>query len=211
MSDDKESRHTFAARAAEHGKVRAVLEGFAYLPPFNSLFHKEAPYAAESYWYCMGGLTFLMFIFLTVSGTVLALFGPYWWLQTPAGLFFKSFHYWAAQAFFFFLLLHLFRVWAVGAYRGKRYVNWLVGLVTFLLALAENLFGLLSRGDWESQFVSMHSGDMLFSQPIFLHLLSPANFAADLTIHIALIPVILVVLILAHVTLVRLQGIARPL
>ncbi len=208
-----ESAHgdSFEARVAEHGKVRAVLESFAYLPPFNGLFHKEAPYATESYWYCMGGLTFLMFIFLTVSGIVLALMGPYWWLQTPAGLFFKAFHYWTAQAFFFFLLLHLFRVWAVGAYRGKRYINWIIGLVTFLLALGENLFGLLARGDWESQFVSMHSGDMLFTQPIFFNLLSPANFSADLTIHIALIPVILAVLILAHVTLVRLQGIARPL
>jgi hypothetical protein len=36
-----------------------------------------------------------------------------------------------------------------------------------MLAMGENLFGLLARGDWESLFVSMHSDDMLFVQPFF--------------------------------------------
>ena len=77
--------------------------------------------------------------------------------------------------------------------------------------LGENLFGLLARGDWESQFVAMHSDDMLFVQPYFFSLFSPANFTADLAIHVAVIPVILFTLIMGHLTLVRLQGIARPL
>ncbi len=80
-----------------------------------------------------------------------------------------------------------------------------------LLALGENLFGLLARGDWESQFVAMHSDDMLFTQPFFFHLFSPANFTADLTIHIAVIPVVIFALILAHVVLIRLQGLSKPL
>jgi quinol-cytochrome oxidoreductase complex cytochrome b subunit len=52
---------------------------------------------------------------------------------------------------------------------------------------------------------------MLFVQPYFFSLFSPANFSADLAIHVAVIPVILFGLIMAHLTLVRLQGIARPL
>ncbi len=80
-----------------------------------------------------------------------------------------------------------------------------------MLAMGENLFGLLARGDWESQFVSMHSDDMLFVQPFFFNLFSPANFTADLTIHIAVIPVIIFGLILAHIVLIRLQGLNQPL
>lgn len=80
-----------------------------------------------------------------------------------------------------------------------------------MLAMGENLFGLLARGDWESQFVSMHSDDMLFLQPFFFHLFSPGNFTADLTIHIALLPVAIFSLILAHVVLIRLQGLSKPL
>ena len=136
--------HSYRARVAEHGRFRAVMESFAYLPPFGGLFKKTSPFYAESYWYCMGGITFLMFVYLTISGILLAWLGPFWWLTSPVGKALKGSHYWAAQAFFF-------------------------------------------------------------------HLFSPANFSADLAIHVAVIPVILFGLIMAHLTLVRLQGIARPL
>lgn len=201
----------FHNRVAEHGRFRAVLESFAYIRPFGGMFGKIAPLYAESYWYAMGGLTFLMFVFLTASGVVLSLLGPYWWLTNSFGRFVKSFHYWSAQGFFFFALLHLFRVWATGSFRGRRLVNWWIGLAIFMLALGENLFGLLARGDWESQFVSMHSDDMLFVQPFFFHLFSPANFAADLAIHIAVLPVVIGALILAHIVLIRIHGMSRPL
>lgn len=208
---DEAQLDSFQHRVAEHGRVRAILESFAYIKPFGGMFGKVVPFYAESYWYAMGGLTFLMFVLLTFSGVILAWLGPYWWLTNPVGQFLKSFHYWSAQAFFFFALLHLFRVWATGSYRGRRIVNWWIGLVIFMLALGENLFGLLARGDWESQFVSMHSDDMLFIQPFFFNLFSPANFTADLALHIAVLPVIIFGLFLAHVVLVRIMGVSRPL
>src|SRR5262249_31084804 len=160
-----------------------------------------SPFYAESYWYCMGGITFLMFVYLTLSGIILAWLGPFWWLTSPVGQALKGSHYWAAQAFFFFLVLHLIRVWATGSFRG---LSWLLGSAVLLLGLGENLFGLLARGDWESQFVAMHSDNMLFTEPFFFHLFSPANFGADLAIHVAVIPVILFALIIGHLTLVRL-------
>ena len=201
----------FHDRVAEHGRARATLESFAYAGPFSGLFKKAAPSYAESYWYCMGGITFLSFLYLVASGILLAWLGPFWWLTSPVGLFLKSTHYWSAQAFFFFLVLHLVRVWATGSYRGRRWINWVIGGTTLLLALGENLFGLLARGDWESQFVSMHSDNMLFVQPFFFSLFKPGDFTTDLSIHVALIPVLMLALILAHLMLVRLQGIARPL
>ncbi len=208
---DEAQLDSFKSRVAEHGLLRSILESFAYIQPFGGMFGKIVPFYAESYWYAMGGLTFLMFLFLTASGVILAWLGPFWWLTNPIGLFLKSFHYWSAQGFFFFALLHLFRVWATGSYRGRRILNWWIGLSMFMLAMGENLFGLLARGDWESQFVSMHSTDMLFIQPFFFHLFSPANFTADLTIHIAVIPVVIFGLILAHVVLIRQQGLSKPL
>lgn len=211
LPPDEAQPDSFPARAAEHGRARAVLESFAYLKPFGGMFGKIVPFYAESYWYAMGGLTILMFASLTASGVVLSLLGPYWWLTNPVGLFMKSFHYWTAQGFFFFAILHLFRVWATGSYRGRYIFNWWIGLAIFMLAMGENLFGLLARGDWESQFVSMHSDDMLFVQPFFFNLVSPANFTVDLAIHIAVLPVVIAALILAHVILIRLFGVSRPL
>lgn len=202
---------SFPARVSEHGRIRATLESFAYVGPFGGMFGKIVPLYAESYWYAMGGLAFLMFVFLTASGIALSLLGPYWWLTNPFGKFLKGFHYWSAQGFFFFALLHMFRVWATGSFRGRHIVNWWIGLMIFMLAMGENLFGLLARGDWESQFVSMHSDDMLFVQPFFFNLFSPANFTADLAIHIAVMPVVIAALILAHIVLIRIHGMNRPL
>ncbi len=206
-----EPANGFQDRVAEHGRTRAVLETFAYLPPWGALFKKSAPFYAESYWYCMGGITFLMFIYLTITGVMLAWLGPFWWLTNSVGQVIKATHYWSAQAFFFFLVLHLIRVWATGAYRGRRWLNWAIGTVVMLIGLGQNLFGILARGDWESQFVSMHSDNMLFVEPFFFRLVSPANFTTDFALHVVVIPVIMFALIFAHVTLVRVQGIARPL
>jgi quinol-cytochrome oxidoreductase complex cytochrome b subunit len=57
----------------------------------------------------------------------------------------------------------------------------------------------------------MHSDDMLFIQPFFFNLFSPANFTADLAIHIAVLPVVIAALILGHIVLVRIQGLNPPL
>jgi hypothetical protein len=95
--------HSYRARVAEHGRFRAVLESFAYLPPFGAMFKKTSPFYAESYWYCMGGITFLMFVYLTISGVILTWLGPFWWLTNSFGKVMKGTHYWSAQAFFFFL------------------------------------------------------------------------------------------------------------
>lgn len=187
-SGHRDPNDGFSTRVREHGRFKAILESFAYTRTFGGFFGKTVPLYAESYWYAMGGLTFLSFLFLVFSGIILAFEGPFWWLSTTVGLDAKAFHYWSAQAFFFFAVLHGIRVWATGSYHGRRVINWWIGILIFLLALAENLEGLLARGDWESQFVAMHSNDMLFVQPFFLHLLAPANLTQDLTIHVASSP-----------------------
>ena len=74
-TDTTSEVHGYRARVAEHGRFRAVLESFAYLPPFGAMFKKTSPFYAESYWYCMGGITFLMFVYLTISGILLAWLG----------------------------------------------------------------------------------------------------------------------------------------
>ncbi len=211
VADEEPQIDSLNTRVAEHGWVRSVLESFAYIRPFGGMFGKIVPFYAESYWYALGGVAFLMFVFLTMSGIILSLLGPFWWLTSPFGGFLKSFHYWSAEGFFFFALLHMFRVWATGSFRGRRIFNWWIGISIFALAMGENLFGLLARGDWESQFVALHSDNMLFIQPFFFNLFSPANFTADLAIHIAVMPVIIFGLILAHIVLIRQFGMSPPL
>ena len=43
-TDTTSEVHGYRARVAEHGRFRAVMESFAYLPPFGGLFKKTSPF-----------------------------------------------------------------------------------------------------------------------------------------------------------------------
>jgi hypothetical protein len=46
-TDTTSEVHGYRARVAEHGRFRAVMESFAYLPPFGGMFKKTS-----SSWCC---------------------------------------------------------------------------------------------------------------------------------------------------------------
>jgi ubiquinol-cytochrome c reductase cytochrome b subunit len=58
-----------------------------------------------------------------------------------AGLLMRQIHHWAADLFMAALTIHMLRVFFTGAYRKPREVNWLIGIVLFILGLLEGLFG----------------------------------------------------------------------
>lgn len=103
--------HAYRTCVAERGRLRAVLESFASLPPSGGLRKKTAPFYAESYWYCMGGITFLMFVYLTARGIILAWLGPFWWLTNPVGGT-EDLPLMGGSGLLLFLVLLLIRVWA---------------------------------------------------------------------------------------------------
>ena len=49
----------------------------------------------------------ICFVVLIVTGTIMVFFGPDWWFTTQAGIFVRSLHLWAVQAFVVFLMLHV--------------------------------------------------------------------------------------------------------
>jgi ubiquinol-cytochrome c reductase cytochrome b subunit len=57
------------------------------------------------------------------------------------GLLIRQIHHWAADLFMVAISAHLLRVFFTGAYRKPREVNWLIGIVLFLLGMLEGLFG----------------------------------------------------------------------
>ena len=97
---------------------------------------------AFTHTFCLGGLSFLLFLVLAGSGLVLM----FVYTPTPQGAanfflleagdlpyawFFRRIHYLAGQAMVVCALLHLARVLASGAYLPPRALNWLVGLALF--------------------------------------------------------------------------------
>jgi ubiquinol-cytochrome c reductase cytochrome b subunit len=61
--------------------------------------------------------------------------------DVKAGLFIRRTHHWAALVFVGAIALHMARIFFTGAFRRPRELNWVIGLVLLLLALAAGFTG----------------------------------------------------------------------
>ena len=61
--------------------------------------------------------------------------------ETKGGLLIRQMHHWAALVFVGAIALHMARVYFTGAFRRPRDINWYVGLMLLLLALAAGFTG----------------------------------------------------------------------
>ncbi len=174
----------------------------------QSMYIREVPSYGNTVFYSLGFLLLITLVVLVVTGIVMVIFGPFWWDATAAGVFVRSVHYWAAEAFFVLLIWHLFVVFSTSAYRSKKLV-WILGSVILLLAMLEAAFGLGLRGDFVSQWNSLSGAD-LWNGLGLGYWVNPLNYGALYGWHIALIPILLFGLIFAHYWLVKLKGISKP-
>ena len=99
--------------------------------------------------WCMGGITFLLFLSTVVTGVILMFYyrpvGEYAYYDmkylqydVPFGMLMRNMHRWAAHAMVITVWLHMFRVFLTGSYKPPREFNWVIGvfLVTFTLLLS---------------------------------------------------------------------------
>ena len=170
---------------------------------------RDVPSYANKFFYSLGFLSAISFFLLVVTGIVMAAAGPHWWITNTIGQYFRSFHLWSTQAFVVFMLLHLTIVLLTSGYRGARKFTWVLGVFMFLFALAEAEFGYVLRGDFSSQYRSLQGADLYNGSGIGW-VLNNLNTGQVMGIHIVVIPMILIVLIVAHYFLVRVLGISKP-
>ena len=52
-----------------------------------------------------------------------------------AGLLIRQIHHWAALLFVAGITVHMARIFFTGAFRNPREINWMIGVLLFLLAL----------------------------------------------------------------------------
>ncbi len=179
------------------------------LPPGKLLPDRQPSYVA-SWVYVFGVLSLAAFIVILLSGVVLILRGPSWWHQSKVGLFFNSIHLWSVELFFFFMVLHLWGKFFMAAWRGKRALTWMTGVITFALSIGAAFTGYISQQNFDSQWISTQAKDGLNSVGVgaFFNVL---NFGQMILWHVLLLPVVVAVLIAVHLLLVRRRGVVRPL
>jgi ubiquinol-cytochrome c reductase cytochrome b subunit len=178
------------------------------LPPEKLLADEQPSYVA-SWIYVFGVLSLSSLAVIILSGSVLALKGPDWWHFTGIGHFFNSVHLWSVELFFFFMVIHLWGKYWMAAWRGGRTPTWVTGAVTFLVAIPCALTGYVSQQNFDSQWISSQAKDAMNAVGVgaFFNLL---NFGQMYSYHVFLLPAAVVLLVVAHVLLVRKHGVVPP-
>src|ERR687898_480128 len=111
-----------------------------------------------SYTLCLGGLSFFLFILLTVTGIFLMFFyrptaaqawDDIYTLETSVtfGLLVRNMHRWAAHLMVLSVFLHMARVFYHGAYKPPREFNWVIGVILLTLTLLLSFTGYLLPWD----------------------------------------------------------------
>ena len=183
--------------------------GVRTLPPDKLLPDRQPAYVA-SWIYVFGVASLATLALAIVSGFLIAIGGPDWWHTNPVGHFFNSMHLWSVELFMAFLVIHLWGKFWMAAWRGRRRATWITGVVAFLAAIVECFSGYLSQQNFDSQWIST-SGKDAFNAAGVGAFFNPMNFGQMLLWHVVLIPIVLVVIVGAHVLLVRVRGVAHPL
>jgi hypothetical protein len=179
------------------------------LPPGQLLPDTQPAYVAS--WVYVFGVGSLAALGVVIaSGCALALGGPDWWHYNPVGHFFNSLHLWSVELFMALLVIHLWGKFWMAAWRGRRTLTWITGVVAFVASVVECFTGYLSQQNFDSQWISTSGKDAFNSVGVgaFFNVM---NTGQMLLWHVVLIPVVLVAIVGAHVLLVRVRGVSHPI
>lgn len=168
----------------------------------------ELPEYANGFMYTLGSLTASSFVVLVLSGVIMAANGPQWWTISAVGFFLRGVHFWAVQAFFFFMVLHLLRVFFSGAWRGGREKTWLLGTLSLLVAIPTAFTGYLMRGDFYSQWNAVQAKDGL--NALGLAWFNTLDAGQMYGLHVVVLPLVLGGLIALHIVMIRIKGVVPP-
>ena len=127
------------------------------------------------------------------------------------GLLFRQIHHWAALLFVAAIGLHMLRVFFTGAFRKPREINWFIGFVLFVLAMAEGFTGYSLPDDLLSGNGLRIIDGIIKGIPVVGTWISYLLFGGEFpgtklvamfySIHILLLPAILVAALGAHLLL----------
>lgn len=179
------------------------------LPPAKLLPDRQPAYVAS--WIYVFGVAALVTLGLAiVSGFVIALGGTDWWHTSPVGHFANSLHLWSVELFMAFMVIHLWGKFWMAAWRGRRALTWVTGVLAFVASIVECFTGYLSQQNFDSQWISTNGKDAVNATGLG-GAFNLMNFGQMLLWHVVLVPIVLVAIVGVHVLLVRIRGVSHPL
>jgi cytochrome b6 len=207
-------------------------ERFDVRIPLQAFLKKPVPKHAIRWYFCLGGITFALFLIQGVTGILLSLY----YKPTPEqayesilfimnnvrfGWLIRSIHSWSASLMIAFCVAHMLRVFITGSYKNPRELNWVAGTFLLLLTLAFGFTGYLLPWDQKALWGSTVGSEILGVVPLIgdalLGLLRGGAEITGLTLtrfyglHMLVLPILVFFFLAVHFVIIRRQGISGPL
>jgi quinol-cytochrome oxidoreductase complex cytochrome b subunit len=183
--------------------------------------------------YCLGGLSFFMFLGLTVTGVMLMFYyvpsvdRAYTDIQALEtnvrfGMLIRNLHRWMAHGMVLTVLLHMMRVFYMGAYKPPREFNWIVGVILLVLTLLLSFTGYLLPWDQLALWAITVGTNIAGTAPVlggetrFVMIggfeVGDAALIRFYTLHVIALPLLAAIFMSVHFWRIRRDGgLARPL
>jgi quinol-cytochrome oxidoreductase complex cytochrome b subunit len=183
--------------------------------------------------YCLGGLSFFLFLGLTVTGVLLmfyyvpsvtSAYTDIAKLETDVryGSLIRNMHRWMAHGMVLTVLLHMMRVFYTGAYKPPREFNWIVGVILLILTLLLSFTGYLLPWDQLALWAITVGTNMVGSAPVLGDSVvfvmrggfdvGPNALIRFYTLHVIGLPLVAAIFMAVHFWRIRRDGgMARPL
>ncbi len=132
----------------------------------------------------------------------------------------RGLHHWGASAMVVLVVLHMLRVYFMGAYKCPRELTWIMGVLLLLFVLAFGFTGYLLPWDqkayWATAVGTNIAGQSPVVGPLLIKLLrggqemGAATLSRFYALHVLVLPMIVGLLLVGHLFLVVWHGISEP-
>jgi cytochrome b6 len=212
------------------GLITEKIPFIKYLADF--LQSKEIPKHKFTFFYLLGGISLFLFVVQLVSGVLLSLYYmphpdhayesvmrimtdvDYGWLV-------RSVHSWGANLMVAFVLLHMFSVFFMKAYRRPREFMWFSGAILFFLVLGFAFTGYLLPWDVVAYYATQIGTEIPKSIPVIgeitIQILRGEGEVGSealkrmYAIHVIILPLLTLLLVSFHLILQQVLGSSTPI
>ncbi len=152
---------------------------------YNIFLHLHPPRTPEHafkirFTWCMGGITFFLFLVEVVSGILLMFYYrpvieyayldmKYLEFDVPFGIILRNIHRWGAHLMVVTIMLHMLRVFLTGSYKPPREFNWVMGVFLLVITLFLSFTGYLLPWDQLSYWAITVGTNMIRAAPFIGH------------------------------------------
>ncbi len=196
----------------------------------KELTNEPVPNHLKRWWFCLGGTPAYLFVVQIVTGILLAFYyepSPktahesvrYITEQASYGWYLRGVHKWAATLMVAAVILHQMRVFFTGAYRKPREINWMIGMCLLLCTLVAGFTGYSLVFEQLSYWGATVAANITDTVPVVGVFMKSMLLGGDsynehtlprfFILHAAVLPVVMALLLLIHITIIRLQGVSE--